>query len=48
MSFSYYSNVGVVSKEYVNYLDNLLRGVTGSALDHRSLPPEFDSRGAHI
>jgi len=25
-----------------------LRGLTGSALDHRSLPPEFESRCGHI
>ena len=25
-----------------------LRGLTGSALDHRSLPPEFDSQHGHI
>ena len=25
-----------------------LRGLTGSASDHRSLPPEFDSRRGHV
>ena len=25
-----------------------LRGLTGSSLDHRSLPPEFESRSGHI
>ena len=30
------------------YFIQPLRGLTGSALDHRSLPPEFESRCGHI
>ena len=28
--------------------DGRLRGLVGSVLDHRSLPPEFESRRGHI
>ena len=31
-----------------NYLFLRLRGLTGSAFDHRSMPPEFESRRWHI